>query len=301
MKATLGQGERLVYRPVLLATARVHFVRRRPEIDAWNEITLLSPLDEGSVDAPWEAAERPQAEPELCDEGEDDATFAELPGAATRSKSYVAWARELKSVLYRTERLPILTCSDPKATSEAGESETDFERRLRQLAREARDTKLARLEKSYAPRLDRIRNKIRRAEERVARETGQYQDQKRQSTISVGATMLGALLGRRKLSVSTVGRATTAVRGLPRVEREKGDIARAQRVLEDQEGKLMELEEAFRAELDGIRDSSVTGPFELDEISVKPRKTDIGVSSLCLAWAPWRVDPQGIAEPAFTS
>ncbi len=111
--------------------------------------------------------------------------------------------------------------------------------------------------------------------------------------------MLGALFGRKKLSLSTVGRATTAVRGMARVDREKGDIARAKRRLEDEQVKLADLEEEFRAELDEIRDTGVAGPFDLDEISVKPRKTDISVSSLCLAWVPWRVDPQGIAEPAF--
>ncbi len=274
-------------------------MRRRPEIDAWVETKLLSGLDPDSVDEAWEGAERLKAEPELRGEGEQGAAFAELPAAAARSKSYAGWTRELKSFLHRTERLPILTCSDPKASSDPGEDRADFERRLRQLAREARDVKLARLEKSYAPKLDRIRDKIRRAEERVVRETDQYEHQKRQSTISVGATMLGALLGRKKLSLGTVGRATTAVRGIARIDREEGDIARAEIVLEEEQAKLAELEEEFQGELDKIRDSNVAGAFVLDELSVKPRKADIGVSNLCLAWAPWRVDPQGIAEPAF--
>ena len=40
--------------------------------------------------------------------------------------------------------------------------------------------------------------------------------------------------------------------------------------------------------------------FELTEVPVAPRKSDIAVEHLALAWTPWRVDSTGIAEPLFT-
>ena len=43
-----------------------------------------------------------------------------------------------------------------------------------------------------APRVASANDRIRRAEERVRRETAQYEEQRSQSMISVGATLLGA-------------------------------------------------------------------------------------------------------------
>ena len=298
LRAPVGTGERLVYRPALLGSARLHFVRRRPEVDHWNEVALLAPLDTDTVEEPWsEAAAVPEA-PRLGSEPESGADFAELPAPAARAKSYEGWTRSLKTHLYRTERLILKSCKEPKGTSQPGEDDAAFERRLRELAREARDAALARLEKSYAPKLARIQQRIERAQEKVARETDQYEHQKRQSVISVGATMLGALFGRKKLSVSTVGRATTAVRGMARADREKADIARAERALEEQRERLAELESEFEAELDELRAAAHEGAFDLDELEIKPRKADISVKDAQLVWVPWRVDAQGIAEPA---
>lgn len=38
---------------------------------------------------------------------------------------------------------------------------------------------------------------------------------------------------------------------------------------------------------------------ELEEVTVRPRKTDIEASRPALVWTPWRVDAEGIAERAF--
>ena len=130
-----------------------------------------------------------------------------------------------------------------KAASSPGEMEGEFRARLTQLAREQRDRKLAKLEKRYAPKLARLNERIRKAEARIGREKSQYTQQKVQTAISVGATVLGALFGRKVASAGTVGRATTAMRGAGRTAREKGDIARAKREVEAQQQRLAELED----------------------------------------------------------
>src|SRR3990172_7205638 len=57
------------------------------------------------------------------------------------------------------------------------------------------------------------------------------------TAISVCATVLGALFG-RKLGVGTVGRATPAARGASRAAREHGDVARASEALAAAEAEL---------------------------------------------------------------
>ncbi len=163
-------------------------------------------------------------------------------------------------------------------------------------AREARDVQKAKLEKLYAPKLARLQERIRKAQARVEKEKSQYDQQKLQSAISIGATVLGALLGRK---TSSVGRATTAVRGMGRAARERGDISRAAETVEALNEKLAELEAEFDEALAELRDTADPGNLELEKIDVRPRKSDISVSLVALLWMPWRLDADGVATPAY--
>ena len=66
-------------------------------------------------------------------------------------------------------------------------AEGDFRIRLTQLAREQRDLKVAKLEKKYAPKLARLKERIFKAEEKVGKEKSQYGQQQMQTAISLGA------------------------------------------------------------------------------------------------------------------
>ena len=69
-----------------------------------------------------------------------------------------------------------------------------------------------------------------------------------QTAISIGATVLGALMGRKAIGSRTVGRATTTMRGVGRAAREREQIATAREDRKVLEGKLASLE----AELDDV-------------------------------------------------
>lgn len=122
--------------------------------------------------------------------------------------------------------------------SEPGESEGEFRGRIRHLAHEKCDLKVAKLKKRYTKKLETLRDRIRRAEDRIEREKAQYSQQKIGTVISIGSTILGALLGRKLTSASSVGRATTAARGASRAGRERGDIQRATDEMNAQQEKL---------------------------------------------------------------
>jgi hypothetical protein len=107
------------------------------------------------------------------------------------------------------------------------------------------------------------------------------------------------MFGRKVASIGSVGRATTAVRGVGRAAREKGDVARAVRELEAQQKKLVEMETEFEAEVQAIRESADPTALELEELQIRPRKSDIAIDRIALVWTPWRVGADGVAEPAF--
>ena len=136
-----------------------------------------------------------------------------LPTAALDPKRYVEWSRDFADWIVRTQPLKLFSVPSLKLMSEPGETERDFRIRAQQAAREARDESVGRLRERYATKVARLTEKVARGRELVDKEQQQVQQQKLQTAVSFGATMLGALMGRKTVSLSTLGRATTAARG----------------------------------------------------------------------------------------
>ncbi|MGH9390037.1 MAG: ATP-binding protein, partial [Vicinamibacteria bacterium] len=175
-------------------------------------------------------------------------------------------------------------CPEHKQISRPGESEGDFRVRLSQVGRERRDLEIERLRARYAPRLEALAEQKRRAAERVERERSEFQQQSMQTAISLGATVIGALFGRKTMSMGTIGRATTAMRGAGRAARERGDIGRAEENIAAVDQKIANLQAEFEAESASHGASVNPADLALEEIAVRPRKADITVSRLALVW-----------------
>lgn len=98
--------------------------------------------------------------------------------------------------------------------------------------------------------------------------------------------MLSAFTGRKKFSAGTVGRATTAARGVGRSLKEGQDIARAEdsaRVLAE---KASELEVEFRAELAQLETQPDPAREPLESLRIAPKRGSIEVRVVALAWSP---------------
>jgi hypothetical protein len=60
--------------------------------------------------------------------------------------------------------------------------------------------------------------------------------------------------------------------------------------------ELLRLEEQFKDEVADLQARYVSLP-PIEALSVKPRKSDISVSDLALAWVPWAMPTDGRSEP----
>jgi hypothetical protein len=299
VKGSLSASERLVYRPMVGGTSRLHFVSRTDKVDLWKTLSLMAPLAHDVKDIFWDEATAYETEISLQKEGLPQGQFSQLPQTASLPSSYKLWKASLGRHLYQNRTMKLWKSRDLKETSLPGETEGDFRARLQHLAREKRDLAMEKLRKKYTPKLGRLQDRLRRAETRVSKEKSQYGQQKMQTAISLGATLLGAVFGRKVTSSGTVGRATTTFRGVGRAAREKEDIERAMHEVKVVQDKLYQMEEEFQEEMDKIKDAYSPEDLELEEIVIRPRKSDIFVTPLSLVWSPWRVGMDGIAEPHF--
>ena len=270
--------------PSLLGTARLHFVDTKAGIDLWQKVVVRAPLPESLPASIWDGAQvLGSEEPALSKEPPAGARFSPLAPAASRARSYAAWEKALADHLYQNRPLTLRRCAELKMVSNPGESEGDFLVRVRDALRARRDADVDTLRARYAPRLAALQERLRRAENRVEREEGQFQQQTVQTAISVGATMLGALFGRKMTSVGNLGRATTALRGAGRTAREHGDIAFAQESAEAVRGQIRDLESELNAEVTRLQAAATPA---IEETIVRARKSDIGVDRVALAWFP---------------
>ena len=63
--------------------------------------------------------------------------------------------------------------------------------------------------------------------------------------------------------------------------------------------ELQELEETFEEEVEALRELPDPATLELEEIPIRPRKSDITVSRLALAWTPWERTEDDVLEPRY--
>ncbi len=274
----LGSGGAL-YRPALLAMASVHYVAASQDVDHWEKLSWLVPLEGVEGEPDWGKA-TVTAFP-VASEPDLGVGFAELPPAAARPKSYAAWEKSLKEHLYRERRLLLFEAKPLRMTSRPDESEADFRARLSHRLREKRDEEREALGKRFAPELARVEEAIRRAEARIERESSQFRGRTLDTAVDFGLTLAGALFGRKLGSVTNVKRATQTARSASRASRERGDVVRAEAELAEQKEKLARLE----AELAEKTAAFAAAPEAvLQTLSLPPRKSDIRIERLALAW-----------------
>jgi hypothetical protein len=296
-RANLPQGASVLYRPALLGQAKVHFASAAAGVDAWQDVTLLLPVDERVAEDAWAAAEEQQETPEMESEPDAGARFAELPAELSRPKTYSGLATALKDYLYRNRKLQLWRCAPLKRTSSPEQSEADFRIALAQAVREQRDEQVEKLRQKYAPKIAALEERIRKAQIRVEKEKSQASQQTMTAILSIGQSILGAMFGRKLRSTANMTRVATSARAAGRIARERQDITDAAEGVDVLKEQLAALDAEFKAETEKVQTGFTAESLPLEEIAVQPKKSEITVSQVALVWAPWIVRMDEAIEP----
>ena len=182
--------------------------------------------------------------------------------------------------------------------SRIDEGEGDFRVRLSQTSREQRDAATAKLRAKYAPKTATLNERLRRAEQAVEREAAQARTAKISTALSFGSTLLGAFLGRKVVSASNIGKATTAMKGVGRSVEQAQDVARAGETVEAIRQQLADLDAQFQAEARAVESGLDPASESFETIELRPNKTNISVKLVALAWTPHVRDASGQLVPA---
>ncbi|HEY5998921.1 MAG TPA: ATP-binding protein, partial [bacterium] len=280
-----GPADGLSYEPKILAIAKVYYADAKAGVATEEQVAVLA---DPAARVDWDGAEAAAiAEADLERvPADDDATFGEVPTEAARGRSYGDWGKAYAEWLYRTRRLRLLRSRASGVVSSPGETERDFRIRLQTAARERRDGVVEKVRGTYAPRIARLEERIRTAEAAVEREKAQVTQQGIQTAVSIGATILGAFLGRKTVSTASIGRATTAVRGAGRTMKEQQDVGRAAENVQALAAQRDELQRAMDDEIARVQAAVDPLTEQLETVEIAPKKKDVAVSTVALAWVP---------------
>jgi len=287
-------GSTLRYDAQILGMAAINFVDDKRNVREQQELAMLVAAPSGSGLVRWDqASPLDLGHDDLASQPEEEATFGETPATINTARKLTALSSDLADYLFRNQSYPLFFSPSLKVYSEPGEDERAFKIRLQQVAREQRDGEVDKLAGKYETKLKSLQEKLRREEIELQKDQTAYDARKQQEMLSAGDSLLSLFGGRRRVT-SALGSASQKRQMTARAKQE---------VIESQEtiARLNQEIADLQAELEGISQSAADrwndALNQIEPYAVRPRKSDVSVQRLAVAWTPqWLVtfqDPSG--------
>jgi hypothetical protein len=299
VRAALQPGGTVLYQPRLLGGAQVRYADAKLKIDLLQDIMAMTEITDSAVPVDWAAAEDLAITANDLQKNPTEADYAPCAPAASQVKNYANWAKDFTTWIQNNRKMTLLRSPALIQVSKPGEEERDFRIRLQHASRERRDAVAESLRAKYAPKIAALQERLRRAEAAKARETDQARRAKLDTIVSLGSTLLGAFLGRKAISVSTVGKAATTMRSAGRAMSQASDVGRAEETVEVVQQQLQDLEAQFQTEVNEATGGADSANEALETVELRPTRTNINVRLVALVWLPFNRDAVGVLNPTY--
>jgi hypothetical protein len=265
--------------PSLGLKVRAVFSSKRPVAESTADVLLSVPVGPDGRPS-WKHARA------ICDTGDATppvahagpvfhAPVAPLLAAASQQ----TWMQEARTHLGEEVEVSVLRAGN--IIGAPFETEGDFRVRLEQAAREQRDEAVRRLREKFAAKSKAAANKVARAQEAVARQQSQARAAQMQTAISMGSTLLGAILGKGHSKLGHISRASTAARGATRAMKESTDVGTAQEKLTAAQEEASALEAELEAQ---IADLAPPAPPLPEIVRLKLVPATLRIDSAGILW-----------------
>lgn len=289
-----------VYEPMAIGAADVGYSSATYKVNDEKRFCYIVEPGGGAVSLDWDDSEPLEIDlDDLEMSPMDSASFADLEPELAKAKNYRAWEKLFKRWLRSNATISLYKSAELKEISKSGETERDFRIRLQQIASEDRDAQVEKLRKRYATKTTTLENRLQRAEQKIEREAEQSKQKKLDTVVAVGSAILGAFLGRKRLSISSTSKVGTAVKTAGRMRKEAADVEHAKETATAVRQQIEELNTEFEQEVAKLQQNYDAQMEDLDEITIKPKSTDIHIHFVGLAWLPYSKDEKNRLRPAW--
>ncbi|MDX2475636.1 MAG: type IV secretion system DNA-binding domain-containing protein [Candidatus Krumholzibacteria bacterium] len=279
----------LTYEPLLVGCGQVAFVDRRKGINGERRLGLQYDPGTPGMNVDWNKAEPLDLAPsELTANGRESALYAPLPRGWETVTLHRSAKAAFKDHLYRDQVLTVPAIPALKLYGEPDEDEATFLGRARLAVREKRDLEVDKLNRKMETKLERLEKKLGREERELAEDQAEHKSRKGQELLSAGETLLGmfGVLGRKRSTGLS-----TAARKRRMTSRAKEDIRESEQEIAALEGSLSDMRQQLADDVEAISDKWDAVLDEVETFDVSPRRTDVRLDIVGLAWAPVWLTP----------
>lgn len=276
-------SEDVIYEPKIILNGNVRFYNQSKRIDQKEEISLKLPIYRDMVDINLNDAIPDEDDIHSYDlKPFEQARFSLLPTFLEKIKDTKMIEDKFKNYLYDTKRVELYTCKELKLLSRPEETLSDFKSRLMDLIREEKDKAIEKLSEKYAKKEEKLEKNYEKLLEKLEKEEADVKNATTQSALSIGSSVLGALLGRTK--VGTLSASVTGLNKASRILKQKKDVDLVNKKIEKLIEEIKGLEDNLKQNIEDMSAKFDIDNYTIETISIKPKKSDIFGIKVAFLW-----------------
>jgi hypothetical protein len=274
MDATAAQ-----YTPHALATATVRFADRSSGVVHEDRFAFLTPIDAQSAGMAFAPAQALNgALPAQETAPRPGIGFARLPPGLT-----LRWVKQVERALaehlYRHGARTVFVNRALKLYGRPDESSLAFRQRCEDEARDRRNAEATKVRATYERRMSALEDKLAREHRELSQDRAELTALKREELLAGAEAVFNFVIGRRTPYAVAFG-AQRRRRTQSAVE----DVRETERAIAKFNSDMRALADEYKAALNDISDKWMRVLSAVDEMPLTPKKSDIFVDPLTIAW-----------------
>lgn len=285
-------SSRLCYMPAILQSAAAVIDDAKRKISGRSIVSRVNEIDINNQKVNWDKAfDLPKdldvsKLPRSAEEGEVE--YGELPGAAMKAKTYSSIESAFTDWVYTNHFIEVGYSPLLEIYSNPAEPVDQFRARVATTARELRDKAVEELRAKTGKTVKSLEGKMTKALDKMEAQKAQASSAKIQTAMSIGSSILGALLG-RKSGLGAIGglAKSTTVTAASRAWKEGKEAANAEVELERLKMEYEDLQKQIEDETQKLKDQYDPSTLVVETQKITPVKKNIQPLATGILWLPY--------------
>ncbi|WP_151951440.1 ATP-binding protein [Aliarcobacter butzleri] len=278
-----SQNSAYYLQPYLICSCDVHYIDAPKNIDFEEKISYKIYLDENMKNIDFEEKEE-LGNNSFEEKEKANSFYYELPSFIQKEKDLKIIEKDFMDYIYRNSKLTLYKNEFLKITSKQTESLNDFKIRLQDRLNEKIDLEVEKLKVKFVKENDSIETKLSKLYEKLQKEEIQATSTTTDTIISIGTSLLGAFFGNSVINKTNIGKVATSAKGASKILKERNDVKQVENEILELQQQKEALKTLLENEIEKINLANQSSNFPIEEIFIKPKRSDIYNTKLALLW-----------------
>ncbi|MCT7638113.1 ATP-binding protein [Aliarcobacter butzleri] len=278
-----SQNSAYYLQPYLICSCDIHYIDAPKNIDFEEKISYKIYLDENMKNIDFEEKEE-LGNNSFEEKEKPNSFYYELPSFVQKEKDLKVIEKDFTDYIYRNSKLTLYKNEFLKITSKQTESLNDFKIRLQDRLNEKIDLEVEKLKIKFVKENDSIEIKLSKLYEKLQKEELQATSTTTDTIISIGTSLLGAFFGNSVINKTNIGKVATSAKGASKILKERNDVKQVEAEILQLQEQRDNLKSVLENEIEKINLANQISNFPIEEIFIKPKRSDIYNTKLALLW-----------------